>query len=57
MRFVHSTGIIKLLPKILDKNEKILGLSLAAGADGDGIDLVTSKRIAEFKFSKWQNRL
>jgi hypothetical protein len=51
---VHSTGIIKLLPRILDENEKILGLSLAAGADGDGIDLVTNKRIAEFKFSRWQ---
>ncbi len=51
---VHSTGIIKCLPYILSEDEKVIDLSLAAGADGDGIDLVTNKRIAEFKFSRWQ---
>ena len=52
---VHSTGIIKCLPLILSDDEQIIDLSLAAGADGEGIDLVTSKRIAEFKFSRWQD--
>lgn len=51
---VHSTGIIKCLPFILTENERVIDLSLAAGADGAGIDLVTTNRIAEFKFSKWQ---
>ena len=51
---VHSTGIIKCLPFILSADERIIDLSLAAGADGEGIDLITNKRIAEFKFSRWQ---
>lgn len=52
---VHAIGIINCLPKILTANETVVSLSLAAGADGDGIDLVTNKRIAEFKFAKWQD--
>lgn len=51
---VHASGIIKCLPHILDEDEIIEDLSLASGADGAGIDLVTDKRIAEFKFSVWQ---
>ncbi len=51
---VHASGIIKCLPLILEKGEIIESLSLASGADGEGIDLVTNKRVAEFKFSKWQ---
>lgn len=51
---LHASGIIKCLPAILDNGEIIESLSLASGADGEGIDLVTNKRIAEFKFSKWQ---
>jgi len=51
---VHAAGIIKCLKLILDDDEEILDMSLASGADGEGIDLVTNKRIAEFKFSKWQ---
>ncbi|WP_452225818.1 hypothetical protein [Lacinutrix cladophorae] len=51
---VHATGIINCLPKILLKNEIIEDLSLASGADGQGIDLVTNLRVAEFKFSQWQ---
>ncbi len=51
---LHASGIIKCLPLILDDDEVIENLSLASGADGEGIDLVTDKRIAEFKFSKWQ---
>jgi hypothetical protein len=51
---VHATGIIKCLPKILDENEVVLDLSLASGSEGSGFDLVTNLRIAEFKFSRWQ---
>lgn len=51
---VHATGIIQCLPKILKKGEKVIDLSLASGADGEGIDLITDKRIAEFKFARWQ---
>lgn len=51
---VHAFGILSCLPKILQKNEQIESLSLASGATGEGIDLVTSHRVAEFKFSNWQ---
>ena len=51
---VHAVGIINSLPIILSENEIVTNLSLAAGAEGDGFDLETDKRIAEFKFSKWQ---
>lgn len=51
---VHATGIIKCLPFILIEKEKIESLSLAAGAEGEGFDLVTNLRVAEFKFSRWQ---
>jgi len=51
---VHATGIIQCLSKILQKDEKVIDLSLASSAEGEGIDLVTSKRIAEFKFARWQ---
>jgi len=51
---VHATGIIQCLPNILKNGEKVIDLSLASGADGEGIDLVTNKRIAEFKFARWQ---
>lgn len=52
---VHASGIVNCLPKILVKNEYVENLSLASGAEGEGIDLVTNYRIAEFKFSQWQN--
>ncbi|MFA7380148.1 MAG: hypothetical protein WC150_06785 [Bacteroidia bacterium] len=48
---VHATGIIQCLPKILKKGEKVIDLSLASSG---GIDLLTDKRVAEFKFSRWQ---
>lgn len=51
---VHASGIIKCLPHILEEDEIIDSLSLASGAVGDGFDLITNKRIAEFKFSVWQ---
>lgn len=52
---VHATGIIQCLPKILKKGEIVTDLSLASGAEGEGIDLVTNTRIAEFKFARWQD--
>jgi hypothetical protein len=52
---VHASGIINCLPKILLENEYVESLSLASGAEGEGIDLVTNYRIAEFKFSQWQS--
>lgn len=52
---VHATGIINCLPQILESDEVIESLSLAAGAEGEGIDLITNLRIAEFKFSEWQD--
>jgi hypothetical protein len=52
---VHATGIIQCLPRILNEGEIVTDLSLASGADGEGIDLVTSMRIAEFKFARWQD--
>jgi hypothetical protein len=51
---IHAAGIINCLPFILKKSETIVSLSLASGAKGDGIDLVTNERIAEFKFARWQ---
>lgn len=51
---VHAVGIINSLPRILTEDEVVTNLSLAAGAEGDGFDLETDKRVAEFKFSKWQ---
>lgn len=52
---VHATGIVNCLSKILEPNEIIEDLSLAAGSEGYGFDLVTNKRIAEFKFARWQD--
>lgn len=51
---VHAVGILNSLPRILEDNEIIIDLSLASGAAGEGIDLVTNKRVAEFKFATWQ---
>lgn len=51
---VHAFGIINCLPSILQKDEIIESLSLGSGASGEGIDLTTNKRIAEFKFSEWK---
>jgi len=51
---VHATGIIQCLSKILEKDEEVIDLSLASSSEGEGIDLVTNKRIAEFKFARWQ---
>jgi hypothetical protein len=51
---IHAVGILMLLPHILLEDEKIEALSLAAGNTGRPFDLVTNKRIAEFKFIRWK---
>jgi hypothetical protein len=51
---VHSLGILLALPSMLDQNERIESLSLAAGNTGKGFDLETDKRISEFTFIQWQ---
>ena len=51
---IHSVGILYALPHLLRKGEVVEGLSLGAGSAGSDFDLVTSQRIAEFKFIRWQ---
>ena len=53
---IHAYGILLSLPKILDDDETIEYLSLGAGNTGKPFDLSTSKRIAEFKFAKWDTK-
>lgn len=50
---IHALGIVNLLKSILDKNEIIEELSIGAGNTNRPFDLVTNKRIAEFKFINW----
>lgn len=42
------------LPNILDSGERVESLSLGAGNTPGGHDLVTDRRIAEFKFTRWR---
>jgi hypothetical protein len=51
---VHAVGILVSLPKILERGEKILSMSLGAGNTNRSWDLETDQRIAEFKFIRWQ---
>jgi ribosomal protein L35 len=51
---IHAIGIMLLLPRILQRGERIKYLSLAAGNTGKKFDLKTNKRIAEFKFMDWK---
>jgi len=50
---IHAFGILFALSKIMEDGEAIEYLSLGAGNTGKAFDVVTSKRIAEFKFAKW----
>lgn len=52
---VHSIGILTALPYILEAGETIESLSLGAGNTGRAHDLVTNRRIAEFKFTDWRS--
>jgi hypothetical protein len=51
---VHATGVLLALPRILEPDECIESVSLAAGNTGRSFDLCTNLRIAEFTFIHWQ---
>ena len=51
---VHALGILLALPSLLQENEVVEHLSLAAGNTGRLFDLETNQRVAEFKFNQWQ---
>jgi hypothetical protein len=51
---VHAVGILLALPKVLEPGERVEYLSLGAGNTGREFDLETDRRIAEFKFIRWQ---
>ena len=50
---MHAAGILVSLPYILESSEIVESLSLGAGNTGRNHDLVTNRRIAEFKFIDW----
>jgi len=51
---MHAAGILASLPYILEPEEIVESLSLGAGNTGRNHDLVTDRRIAEFKFIDWR---
>lgn len=51
---IHAVGILVVLPHILVRDERIESVSLGAGNTGREHDLVTDRRIAEFKFIQWR---
>jgi hypothetical protein len=51
---IHALGILLCLPKILETGERIESVSLGAGNTGRPFDLETDRRVAEFKFIRWQ---
>ena len=51
---IHALGILLCLPKILESGEIIESVSLGAGNTGRLFDLETDRRVAEFKFIRWQ---
>ena len=51
---IHALGILLSLPRILQPGEVIEYVSLGAGNTGRAFDLETNRRIAEFKFIRWQ---
>jgi hypothetical protein len=51
---VHTLGILLCLPRILKPGEIIEYASLGAGNTKRKFDLETNRRIAEFKFIRWQ---
>ncbi len=51
---IHAVGILLALPRILTKGERVQILSLGAGNTGRHFDLVTDRRVAEFKFIHWR---
>lgn len=51
---IHAVGMLVVLPHILERDERIESVSLGAGNTGREYDLVTDRRIAEFKFIQWR---
>ena len=51
---VHASCIAYALPFILDDNEVVQSVSLGADNAESAFDLVTDRRIAEFKFILWK---
>lgn len=51
---IHALGILLCLPHLLEDNEVVEYVSLGAGNTGRAFDLETDRRIAEFKFIRWQ---
>lgn len=51
---IHALGILLCLPKILEPGEVVESVSLGAGNTGRAFDLETDRRVAEFKFIRWQ---
>jgi hypothetical protein len=51
---IHALGILLCLPRVLEDGEQIEYVSLGAGNTGRPFDLETDRRIAEFKFIRWQ---
>lgn len=51
---IHAVGILLCLPHLLEQDEIVEYVSLGAGNTGRFFDLETNKRIAEFKFIRWQ---
>lgn len=51
---VHAAGILLSLPYILQEGEVVEALSLGAGNTGVPFDLITNRRVAEFKFIHWR---
>jgi len=53
---IHAYGILLTLQKVLEDDEEIISLSLGAGNTGKSFDVVTTHRIAEFKFAIWSEK-
>lgn len=49
---LHAVGVLQMLSQILLPNEKIVSASLASA--GGRADLLTNRRVAEFKFIHWK---
>lgn len=51
---IHATGILLALSAMLQPDETVESLSLGAGNTGKDFDLITDKRLGEFKFIRWR---
>lgn len=51
---IHAIGISLCLPHILESGEVVESASLGAGNTGKAFDVETNRRVAEFKFIRWQ---